>query len=71
MLNHISQKLEVVNVADEVHPVHLREADKDVLWQRRGVTGVGETTIKSSDGVSANTSTALEHVPLVTGRFKN
>lgn len=59
MLNHISQKLEVVNVADEVHTVNLREADKDVLWQRRGVTGVGETMMKRSDDVSAKHSQCL------------
>lgn len=34
MLNHISQKLEVVNVADEIHTIHLREADKYVLRKR-------------------------------------
>lgn len=59
MLNHIGQKLEVVNVADEVHTVHLREADKDVLWRRRGVTGVGETVIKQSDDVGAKHSQCL------------
>lgn len=32
VLDHVSQKLEVVNVADKVHAVYLREADKYVLW---------------------------------------
>lgn len=36
MLNHICQKLEVFNVTDEIHPIHLREADKDVLGGERG-----------------------------------
>lgn len=31
MLNHVGQKLEVVNVADEIQAVHLRKADKYVL----------------------------------------
>lgn len=31
MLNHVSQKLEVVDVADEIQTVHLREADEYVL----------------------------------------
>lgn len=34
MLNHISQELEVVNVADKIHTIHLREADKYVLQDR-------------------------------------
>lgn len=34
VLNHVSQKLEVVNVADKVHAVHLRQADEYVLRQR-------------------------------------
>lgn len=34
MLDHVSQKLEVVDVADKVHAVHLREADEYVLGQR-------------------------------------
>ncbi len=38
MLNHISQKLKVVNVADEVQTVHLREADKYVLPERERET---------------------------------
>ena len=35
VLNHVGQKLEVVNVADEVQAVHLRKADKYVLWDGR------------------------------------
>ena len=35
MLNHVSQELEVVDVADEIHPVHLGEADEYVLRERR------------------------------------
>lgn len=34
VLDHVSQKLEVVDVADKVHAVHLREADEYVLGQR-------------------------------------
>lgn len=32
MLNHVGQKLEIINVADEIQAVHLRKADEDVLW---------------------------------------
>lgn len=31
VLNHVSQKLEVINVADKIKAVHLRKADKYVL----------------------------------------
>lgn len=31
VLNHVGQKLEVVDVADKIHAVHLRQADKYVL----------------------------------------
>lgn len=32
VLNHVGQKLEVLDVADEIQAIHLRKADKDVLW---------------------------------------
>ena len=35
VLNHVGQKLEVVNVADEVEAVHLRETHKDILRRSR------------------------------------
>ena len=35
MLNHISQELEVVDVADKIQTVHLRETDKYVLRKRQ------------------------------------
>lgn len=34
VLNHVSQELEVVNVADKIHAFHLREADEYVLRER-------------------------------------
>lgn len=33
MLDHVGQKLEIINVADEIQAVHLRKADKYVLWE--------------------------------------
>lgn len=33
VLNHISQKLEVVNIADKIHTVYLGETDKYVLHE--------------------------------------
>ena len=37
VLDHVSQELEVVDVADEIHPIHPRQTDKYVLENiRRG-----------------------------------
>lgn len=57
MLNHISQKLEVVDVADEIHAVHLREADKYVLRERGG---------GREESPSAEHSPGLEYLSFVT-----
>lgn len=35
VLNHVGQELEVVDVANEIETVHLRQTDKNVLGRRR------------------------------------
>ena len=40
VLDHVGQELKVVDVADEVHPVHPRQTDKYVLENRREGEGL-------------------------------
>ena len=41
VLDHVGQELEVVDVADEIHPVHPRQTDKYVLEKKKQEGGRG------------------------------